>query len=146
MQPSKPLTENIKEKANSLYLFLEVKNDYVTKEEIGKYLGIKNERTVRDVISVLATKKPILSNSANKGYKLAQTIEDLEDLEHTWAELSSRMEEIKKRIKPLIDFRDKIKIQRMYLPCYDCAMHYDCERTYLGGCTDGKKWEEQNED
>ena len=24
--------------------------------------------------------------------------------------------------------------------CHDCRYMYDCERTYLGGCTDGKEW------
>ena len=32
-----------------------------------------------------------------------------------------------------------------YVECKDCKEQYDCERTYLGGCTDGKKWEEENE-
>ena len=27
-----------------------------------------------------------------------------------------------------------------YVECHNCAEQYDCERTYLGGCTDGKKW------
>ena len=30
-----------------------------------------------------------------------------------------------------------------YIDCKDCQEQYDCERTYLGGCTDGKKWEEK---
>ena len=29
-----------------------------------------------------------------------------------------------------------------YVNCKDCKEQYDCERTYLGGCTDGKAWEE----
>ncbi|MBQ9113890.1 MAG: hypothetical protein IJY05_03100 [Clostridia bacterium] len=28
-----------------------------------------------------------------------------------------------------------------YIDCKDCQNQYDCERTYLGGCTDGKEWE-----
>ena len=109
MNYEKPLTNNIKEKANTLYLFLKGIGRYATKEEIGVCLGVKNERSVRDIISLLATKKPIISNSSGKGYKLAQTKEDLEEVEHTWAELSSRIEEIEKRIKPLIKFIDKQK-------------------------------------
>lgn len=105
---SKPLTDNMKDKANKLYLFLKEKGRYATKEEIGAFLGINNERSVRDVISLLATRKPIISNSGGKGYKLAQSKEDLEEVEHTWAELSSRMEELERRMQPLIDFRDKI--------------------------------------
>lgn len=112
MKYEKPLTKNIKDRANKLFIYLLKKGDYVTKEEIGEYLGIKNERTVRDVISLLATKKPIISNSTERGYKLAQDENDLMEVEHTWAELSSRMEELEKRIKPLIAFRDKIKFNK----------------------------------
>lgn len=113
MNCKKPLTDNIKEKANALYIYLKQQKDYVTKEQIGIALGIKNERSVRDIISLLATKKPIISNSSNKGYKLATTKEDLQEVEQTWAELSSRVEELEKRIKPLIDFRDKNKYQKI---------------------------------
>ena len=30
-----------------------------------------------------------------------------------------------------------------YIDCHNCQNHYDCERTYLGGCTDGKEFEEE---
>lgn len=30
-----------------------------------------------------------------------------------------------------------------YVECQNCKEQYDCERTYLGGCTDGKQWEKQ---
>lgn len=105
----KPITDNMKEKANKLFLYLKDIGGYATKEEIGEFLGIQNERSVRDVISLLATKKPIISKSNSCGYKLAQTIEDLEEVENTWGDLSSRIEELEKRIKPLITFRDKMK-------------------------------------
>ena len=105
----KPFTPNIRENANKLFYYLREQTDYVTKEQIGEYLGIKDERSVRIVISALATRKPILSRSSGRGYKLAQTIEDLEEVEICWADLTSRMEEIEKRIKPLITFRNKYK-------------------------------------
>lgn len=109
MKTEKPLTENIKDKANKLYVFLKSKDDFVTKAEIGEYLGIYCERSIRDIISVLATVKPILSRSTGSGYKLAKNAQDLEEVEHTLAELSSRVEEIEKRMKPLYKFREKIK-------------------------------------
>ena len=109
MKCEKPLTENMKEKANKLFIYLKDIGRYATKEEIGAYLGVKNERSVRDIIALLATKKPIISTAGFKGYKLAQSKEDLEEVEHTWAELSSRMEELEKRIKPLIAFRERCK-------------------------------------
>lgn len=27
-----------------------------------------------------------------------------------------------------------------YIDCHNCRYQYDCERTYLGGCTDGQEW------
>lgn len=30
-----------------------------------------------------------------------------------------------------------------YIDCHNCQEHYDCERTYLGGCFDGKEFEEE---
>jgi hypothetical protein len=105
----KPITDNMKHKVNECYLFLKGIGRYATKEEIGDYLGVSNERTVRDIIALLATKKPILAHSGGKGYKLCRSETDLEDAEHTLAELSSRMEEIKKRMQPLYAFRDRVK-------------------------------------
>ena len=32
-----------------------------------------------------------------------------------------------------------------YVDCHNCQNQYDCERTYLGGCTDGKEWENETE-
>ena len=29
--------------------------------------------------------------------------------------------------------------------CWNCKYQYDCERTYLGGCTDGEEWSEEKE-
>ncbi len=36
------------------------------------------------------------------------------------------------------------KIDR-YIDCHNCKNQYDCERTYLGGCTDGEEWSEEDE-
>lgn len=104
----KPLTDGIKGKANRFYLYLKEKRDFATKEEIGAVIGVSNERSVRDVISLLATRKPIISHSGGKGYRLALTEADLPEVERTWAELSSRAEELERRMKPLIAFREKI--------------------------------------
>ena len=32
-----------------------------------------------------------------------------------------------------------------YIECFNCKYMYDCERTYLGGCTDGEEWSEDEE-
>ena len=103
----KPNLTNIQEKANRLFEYLKTQDDYVTKEQIGRVLEIKNERSVREVISLLATKKCIISKSNSKGYKLAKSIDDLEDVKNAWMEIDSRIEELEKRKEPLIRFYEK---------------------------------------
>lgn len=103
---SKPITANMKQKVNNLWWYMIHHNRYIDKDEICKVIGCKNERSARDVISVLASKKPVISTSDGKGYKLALTSQDIDEARHTWAELSSRIEELQKRIKPLIKFVD----------------------------------------
>ena len=105
---AKPTLTNIQERANKLYEYLKTQDDYVTKEQIGAYLGVDNERSVREVISLLATKKPILSKSNSKGYKLAKAVKDVDDAINVWCELDSRMEELNKRRTPIIDFVERM--------------------------------------
>ncbi len=105
MKPTKPITNNMKEKANELYAYMKKAYPrYCTKDELAQVIGCTNERTVRDVIAALSTVRPIIANSTTNGYKLALTPSDVEDVRHTWAELSSRNQEIEKRMKPLIKF------------------------------------------
>lgn len=104
----KPTLTNIQERANKLYEYLKTQDDYVTKEQIGAYLGIDNERSVREVISLLATKKPILSKSNSKGYKLAKSVKDIDDAINVWCELDSRIEELNKRRTPIINFVERM--------------------------------------
>ena len=96
---AKPITDNMKDKANRLFKYLKYIGRYATKEEISEYLGVKSERGVRDIISLLATKKCIISTSSSKGYKLAQSIDDLEDVIHCWKEMDSRIEQLEERKK-----------------------------------------------
>lgn len=103
MKPSKPITPKMREKANALYRIMQ-DNKWHTKEELAERMGIKNERSMRDVIATLSTKKPIISTSDNRGYKLAMTKGDIELVKQTWMEIDSRQEELEKRKKPLIDF------------------------------------------
>ena len=107
MKPSKPVTANMKDKVNRLYTFMKERQEFVTKEEIGEFLGIANERSVRDVIAVLSTKKPIISTSDNRGYKLARTMKDMELVRQAWMEIDSRQNELEKRKQPLIVFLEK---------------------------------------
>lgn len=108
----KPLTESMKEKCTMLKNYFESICGYVTKEQIcvncfGWEYNTSNERRVRDIIANVSHYYPILSTSDSKGYKLAKTLADVEDVKHTWAEHSKRIEEINKKIKPLMKFLDK---------------------------------------
>ncbi len=68
------------------------------------------ERQIRMAITEISHKLPVLSTSGtNNGYKIATNPEELSLVENSWAELSSRIEELNKRISPLIKFREKIK-------------------------------------
>lgn len=102
----KSITQNLKERVNTLYLTVKDGHPF-TKEEVCQICGVGSERQAREIISTLATIKPIISTSDSKGYRMAVSQNDIEDARHCWAELSSRMEEIEKRILPLIKFCEK---------------------------------------
>ena len=106
MKPQNPITDGMKERANAMNLLLK-QGGFWTKEQLGERLGIKNERTVRDVISTLSKRVPIISTSDNKGYALAMSEKDLEYVIHTWQEHDSRQQELEERKKPLINFYEK---------------------------------------
>lgn len=109
MKTDKQLTADMQSKVNRLYGYLYEKKDYCTKTQLMCFMQITSERAIREIMSVLAKKVPIISTSDKKGYKLAINESDLELVEHTWAEISSRVEELQKRIAPLAKFRDKHK-------------------------------------
>lgn len=104
MKIEKPLTQNQKYYANKLYaLFL--KNRILTKEQMFECLGWEKskDRQLRDTISIIAQKFPIISTSDTKGYMLARD-EDIEFVKHQILENRSRMNEIQKRNTPLENF------------------------------------------
>ena len=110
MKIEKPMTENQRFYGNKLYKFLK-ENDFVTKEEMLAHLGWDKtkDRQLRDLLSLIGQKVPLISVSTDRGYKIAKTKDDLELVEHSWAELSSRIEVLNSRITPLAKFRDKYK-------------------------------------
>lgn len=110
MRIEKPMTENQKFYGNKLYKFL-LHNGTVTKAEMLNHLGWdkKKDRQLRGLLSLIGQKAPLISVSNDEGYRLARTKEDLPLVEHAWAELYSRTEVLNRRMKPLIEFRDKIK-------------------------------------
>ena len=109
MKCEKPKTTRMQEKARLIYDYLKANDRYVEKEELARVIGVHDERTVRDVITYIANSAPIIANSKQSVYKLARKMSDVEAVRHTWAELSSRQEELEKRMKPLIRFYEKAR-------------------------------------
>ena len=100
-------TREMKDKLNLMYKTL--KQGFHTKQELMDIFGL-GERQIRMLITEVSHRFPVISVSgSNCGYKLATSVEDLELVEYTWGELSSRVEELQKRMQPLITFRDKMK-------------------------------------
>ncbi len=97
-------TQKMKDKLNELCKMLRVRS--YTKQELMKHFDT-GERQVRMMITHISHKLPVISVSSDSGYKIATTKEDFDEVNHTWAELSSRMEELEKRIFPLIKFLKK---------------------------------------
>ena len=106
----KPMTENEKINGNKLYIYL-MRHDVVTKEEMLDFLGWdkKKDRQLRDLLSMIAKKVPLVATSDQKGYRLAKTENDLKDVVHEWLELDSRIEQLKARREPLIKFYEQYK-------------------------------------
>ena len=104
----KPVTENMKQKCIKLYNYMKDNNRYCTKQELMALFNT-GERQVRDIISTLSQQSPIIATSDKKGYKLAYKVTDLDDVEHTLAELDSRIEELEKKKKPLLQWRELVR-------------------------------------
>lgn len=100
----KPTLLKSAQRANELYQFIK-DGRVVTKKEICDLYGwihtSNNDRRVREIIALLATKKPIVSTSDSRGYKIAETNDEAL---HELNELKSRVAEIEKRYKPLEDY------------------------------------------
>ena len=110
MEIKKPMTEKERENGNMLYRYL-MQNDVVSKEQMLAFLGwdSKKDRQLRDLLSMIAKKKPLIATSDQKGYKIAKTKEDLQEVCHQWKELDSRISSLRERVTPLIKFYEEIK-------------------------------------
>ena len=108
MKIEKPMTENQRQNGNKLYRLL-MAYDVVTKEEMLAELGwdSRKDRQLRDLLSMIAKKRPLIATSDQKGYKIGKSKADLEEVIHQWKELDSRIEQLKERKKPLIEFYEK---------------------------------------
>lgn len=115
-------TKNAKQNYNHPIIDLLFADEPLTKEEIGDKLHIKTEREVRDVISICSMHYPVIAVSSKKGYRRAKAIDNLEDkelqleideVEHQLRELKSRVDCLKKRMKPLVAW---LKVAQKKLP------------------------------
>ena len=86
------LTELQRYRLNTIYCSLN--NGIATKEQLMKLIGVKDERVVRDCISIIKKRFPVISLSGEKGYRIAKTKEDLEDAKHMIASETSRANEV----------------------------------------------------
>lgn len=75
----------------------------MTKQEIMAVFDT-DERTARDMVSEIAKRCPIPSNSERKGYRIATCADDIPAVMHAINENKKRAEEILKRNEPLEKF------------------------------------------
>lgn len=111
VKPSAP-SDKKKELATKLWEYLKVRQYCTRRELCEKALeweyNDSNDRKMRDILSILASVKPIISTSdKNTGYKLALEKRDLEAVKHAWLEIDSRIAELEKRKAPLIKFYER---------------------------------------
>jgi len=91
---NKNLTDKQLRNMHKVYTLL-VRNEYLKKKDIMDQLKM-SERTARLYVSAIKYVKPIISTSAsnNKGFKLAKTEEDTNELQHSINDDLSRVREI----------------------------------------------------
>lgn len=108
MKCEKPeFTPLMRARLNKLYSLL--KEGYQSKQYLCNLFGI-GERQIRQMIEVISHRFPVISTSGtNAGYKIATSVEDLDEAIHTWREIDSRQEELDKRKQPLIRFVESHK-------------------------------------
>ena len=115
-------TKDAKQNYNHPIIDLLLSEEPVTKEEIGERLHITSDREIRDVISICSMHYPVIAVSSKKGYRRAKAIDNLEgeslkieidEVEHQLRELKSRVDCLKKRMKPLVAW---LKVAEKKLP------------------------------
>lgn len=111
MENRKPEIIGREKLCKELLAYLQAAEKSATREELSLLLfgayNTSNDRKTREVVSVLAKRYPIISLSHGKGYKLAKSKVDLDEVIHQWKEFDSRQSEIEKRKIPLIKFTER---------------------------------------
>lgn len=109
----KPMTENQKKVANSIYKYLATERRFVCKSEICDFLGWAytetNERKIRDTINLIKKKRPIVATPDSKGYFAPLKAEDLEFIKKQLNYINSVIQDLEETKKPLIEFYEKFK-------------------------------------
>lgn len=99
------LTIQMRARLNDMYALL--KTGYCTKQFLMEQFNL-GERSIRQLIEIISHRYPVISSSSNnKGYKIATEDEDWDAVDNTARELSNRIDELEKRLKPLMKFRNK---------------------------------------
>ena len=107
------MTTKEKERCNEIYALLKSHGGYVTKEELCETLGWKwnssSDRKIRDLISLIAYRFPIISTSDGKGYKLVGKVgvTEAKELLHQAKEHEARADKILARNEPIMRYLDK---------------------------------------
>lgn len=74
-----------------------------------RIIGVKDERVVRDCISIIKKRFPVISLSGEKGYRIAKSFEDLEDAKHMISSETSRANEVIDNLVELKKFVAKME-------------------------------------
>lgn len=115
-------TKDAKNSYNHPIIEILLSEEPKTKEEIGEVLHITSDREIRDIISICSMHYPVIAVSSKKGYRRAKAIDNLEgtalqleidEVEHQIRELKSRVDCLKKRMKPLVAW---LKVAQKKLP------------------------------
>jgi hypothetical protein len=107
----KPTILNRNEVVTKVYLLLSSGQKQTRSQlivELGWPLTKTSDRRVRDIIAEIAWAHPVISTSNQKGYRIALPT-DLEDCEHEYKEILSRIKQMAKRLKPL---REIIRLKK----------------------------------
>jgi len=103
--PVDQMSEKQKQECNAIARL--IANDWMQKKEIQDIFKM-DERTVRDRISKIAKKVPVIAISDKRGYKRALDSADLSYAKQTFNELKSRIKELEERAAPLEMFIKEI--------------------------------------
>lgn len=100
----------------------------------------QNER----IITYLREEGSITQLEALRELGVMRLASRISDLRRQGYSIISKVDSVKNRFGETCHIkRYSLEEYKGVVECNDCKNVYDCERTYLGGCTDGEKWEDK---